>query len=88
MTSDLRLPAVDTVTVYGIDTCEDTSRARNHFDAAGLIYRYVNYDLDPAAKALVHAAGYTHTPVVVTPQGTLFVEPSDEELAGIVASAR
>ena len=85
MTSDTRLPAADIVTVYGVDTCEDTTRARTHFDAAGLAYRYVNYDQDPAAKALVHAAGYTSTPVVITPQGTLFVEPSDEELAGVVA---
>lgn len=88
MTSDTRLPAVDIVTVYGVDTCDDTTRARQHFDAAGLPYRYVNYEMDPAAKVLVHAAGYTSTPVVITPQDTLFMEPSDEELAGIVAAAR
>ena len=84
MSNDSRLPAVDTVTVYGLDTCEDTSRAREHFNAAGLTYRYVNYDLEPTSRQLVHAAGYTHTPVVVLPDGSLFMEPSDEELAGIV----
>lgn len=86
LTSDIRLPAVDLVTVYGVDTCDDTTRARDHFDAAGLGYTYVNYDDDPAAKALVHGAGYGSTPVVITPQGSLFMEPSDEELAGIVAA--
>lgn len=87
MTGDLRLPLPGIVTVYGVDTCDDTTRAREHFDAAGLTYRYVNYDLDPGAKAVVHAAGYTHTPVVITPQGALFMEPSDEELMGIVTAA-
>ena len=86
--TNTRLPAVDIITVYGVDTCEDTTRARMHFDTARLPYRYVNYDLDASAKALVHGAGYTHTPVVVLPDGSLFVEPSDEELAGIVAGVR
>ncbi len=85
MTSDPRLASPDAVLVYGLDTCDDTTRARAAFDAAGFAYRYVNYDLEPAAKALVHGAGYTHTPVVVLPGGTLFIEPSDDELAGIVA---
>lgn len=86
MTTELRLSSPDTITVCGYDWCEDTTRARHHFDAAGAPYTYVNYDLDPAAKALVHGAGYGSTPVVITLQGTLFMEPSDEELAGIVAA--
>ena len=86
MTTDPRLPLPELVTVYGVDTCEDTTRARQHFDAAGLTYRYVNYELDPAARAVVHAAGYTNTPVVVLPDGSLFVEPSDVELASIVSA--
>jgi hypothetical protein len=73
--------------VYGYDWCEDTTRARHHFDAAGVAYVYVNYADDPAAKASVHGAGYGSTPVVITPQGTLFMEPTNEELAGIVAAA-
>jgi len=84
--TDLRLSSPDTITVYGYDWCEDTTRARAHFDAAGVAYDYVNYEVDPAAKALVHDAGYGSTPVVITPQGTLFMEPSDEKLAGIVAA--
>jgi mycoredoxin len=87
MTTDLRLSSPDTITVYGYDWCRDTTRARDHFDAAGVGYAYVNYEVDPAAKELVHGAGYGSTPVVITPQGALFMEPSDEELAGIVAAA-
>ena len=85
MTTELRLSSPDTITVYGYDWCEDTTRAREHFDAIGVAYTYVNYELDPAAKDVVHGAGYRSTPVVVTPQGSLFMEPSDAELAGIVA---
>ncbi|MCY7418641.1 MAG: NrdH-redoxin [Chloroflexi bacterium] len=82
--TDLRLSSPTTITVYGYVWCEDTARARAHFDAAGVAYDYVNYEVDSAAKALVHGAGYGSTPVVITPQGTLFMEPSDDELAGIV----
>jgi glutaredoxin len=85
VTEPTRLAVPEIVTVYGVDTCDDTTRARDHFDVAGLPYRYVNMDLDLAARAQVHAAGYFATPVVLTPAGRLFVEPSDEELRGIVA---
>lgn len=84
--TDLRLSSPDTITVYGYDWCEDTTRARHYFDAAGVAYVYVNYEVDPAARTMVHGSGFGSTPVVVTPQGTLFMEPSDVELAGIVAA--
>ena len=87
LTTDARLSSPDTVTVYGAAWCEDTTRARQHFDAADLLYRYVDLDEDVAAKAQVTDAGYLATPVVVTATGQVFVEPSDDELNGIVASA-
>ena len=80
---DPRLAAPDVVTVYGRDTCEDTTRARQHFEHVGLMFAYVNLDLDPDAKAAVNGAGYFQTPVIVTPQGTIQMEPSDDELAEI-----
>jgi glutaredoxin len=80
------LPRPDTVTVYGLDACEDTTRALRHLEAAGLPHRYVQLDKDAGAKALVTGAGYVATPVVVTPSGLLFVEPSDTDLDAIVAS--
>ncbi len=84
--TELRLSSPNTITVYGYDWCEDTTRARAHFDAAGVAYDYVNYEVDPAANALVHGAGYASTPVVITPQGGLYMEPTDDDLAGIVAA--
>ncbi len=74
------------VTVYGVDTCDDTTRARRHLDAAGTPYRYVNMDLDPAVRAVVRRAGYLATPVVLAPAGGVLVEPSDEDLDGITRS--
>ncbi|TFG67235.1 MAG: NrdH-redoxin [Thermomicrobiales bacterium] len=81
--TDFRDPAV--TIIYGVDTCEDTTRARERFDAAGRAYRYVRLDEDTAARDRLHAASYVSTPVVVTPGGTLAVEPSDEILAELIA---
>jgi hypothetical protein len=77
----------DVVTVYGIHAGEDTTRAPRYLEAAGLPHAYVRLDQDAAAKAGVAEAGYQATPVLVTPDGRVFVEPSDEDLSGIVASA-
>ena len=71
--------------IYGEDSCEDTTRAREHFDAAGRVFRYVRIDQEAAIRQRLHEAGYLATPVIVTPSGGLFVEPSDEELALILA---
>jgi len=81
---ELRDPRI--TVIYGVDTCEDTTRAREHFDAAGHAYRYVRLDLATATRRRLHDAGYVATPVVVTPTGDVFVEPSDERLAAIVAA--
>ena len=79
------------LTVYGLDTCDDTTRARKHFDDAGLSYRYVNLDRDAATKARLHGASWRSTPVVVTPAGLIAMEPDNaqlDELAAIVRHLR
>ncbi len=81
---DLGDPAM--TVVYGLDTCEDTTRAREVFDAAGHPYRYVRLDIDTDVRDRLHARDLVATPVVVTPAGGLWVEPSDEVLAEIVAA--
>jgi glutaredoxin len=75
---ELRDPEI--TVIYGVDTCEDTTRARERFDAAGRAYRYVQLDVDTAARDRLHAAGYLATPVVLTPGGSIAMEPSDAEL--------
>jgi len=81
------LQPADVVLIYGRDTCEDTTRAREHLDAAGVAFRYTRIDEDEAAADLVHAAGFFATPVVVTPAGAIYVEPTNEELGAIVADS-
>jgi glutaredoxin len=81
---ELRDPEV--TVVYGLDTCEDTTRARERFDAAAHAYRYVRLDVDTAARDRLHAAGYRATPVVLTPGGSIAMEPSDAELDTIIDS--
>jgi glutaredoxin len=76
------------VLIYGVDSCEDTTRAREHLAAAGTADRYIRMDEDDAAREMVHAAGYFSTPVVVTPSGAIYMEPSDDELDAIVAAGR
>lgn len=82
---ELRDPSV--TVVYGLDTCEDTTRARERFDAAGHAFRYVRLDVDTAARDRLHAAGYLATPVVLTPGGSIAVEPSDTELDAMIGAA-
>lgn len=72
--------------IHGVDSCEDTTRARERFDAAGRRYRYVDLDADPATRQRLHDVGLVATPVVVTPAGDVFVEPSDADLTVIIAS--
>ncbi len=81
---DFRDPTM--TVIYGLDTCEDTTRARDRFDAAGRAYRYVRLDRDTATRDRLHAAGYRATPVVVTPDGRLAVEPDDDALAEFIAA--
>lgn len=73
--------------IYGVDTCEDTTHARERFDAAGARYRYVNLDLEPAERERLHARDLRATPVIVMPDGRLEMEPSDEVLAELIAAS-
>jgi glutaredoxin len=82
---DLRDPAM--TVIYGLDTCEDTTRARESFDAAGRAYRYVRLDVDTEVRDRLHARELVATPVVVSPAGGLWMEPSDEILAEIIGAA-
>lgn len=82
---DLPIPSV--LTVYGADWCGDCRRAKRFLDAAGVPYRYVDLEADPAAQQLVDDAGYRAIPIIVTPGGAVLIEPSNDELAGATGSA-
>ena len=86
MTDSLPLEPADEILIYGRDTCEDTTHTREYLTAAGVPFTYLRIDEDEDARMLVHGAGYFATPVVVLPSGTVYMEPSDEELEAIVAA--
>ena len=70
------------VKVYGTDWCEDTSRTRAHLVMIGVPFNYYNVDLDAGMKrtAMSLQGGGEKSPVVDTGDGTVLVEPSDDEL--------
>lgn len=75
------LPIPHELTVYGATWCADCHRTRRYLDSVRVPYRYVNLETDPDAQAALDAAGYRAIPVIVTPAGTILVEPTDRELA-------
>ncbi len=78
MTSNLPIP--DLLTVYGADWCSDCRRTKRYLEALGVQHRYVDLEADPAAQAMLDDAGYRAIPVVITPAGTILIEPTDLEL--------
>jgi mycoredoxin len=79
--------APETVTVYGTELCVDCRRARRYLDATATPYRWVDVGADPELRAMLGAAGYHAIPVVALPNGTVLVEPSDDELANVIGTA-
>lgn len=69
------------IEVYGTDWCDDTHRTRNHLDALGMPYQYINIDEQPGAATWVKQQndGKQKTPTVKL-QGLVLSEPSDAEL--------
>jgi mycoredoxin len=69
------------ITMYGADWCGDCRRAKSLFDAHGVHYTYVDVErVVEGADAARAISGRTNIPVVVFPDGTHQVEPSNAEL--------
>ncbi len=86
MPNPAALPVATTVTVYGADWCGDCRRTKRWLDGSGLEWVYVDRDADPAVRAMLAEAGYLAIPVVVLPDGSVLVEPSDAALARAVGA--
>lgn len=74
--------AAEGLVVYGADWCPDVRRSRQLLDSAGVPYRYVDIEEDRVATKLVRRLqkGRRRIPTLVWPDGTVLVEPSDDEL--------
>lgn len=73
------------ISVYGVDTCEDTLRTRHHLDEIGLPYRYINIAKDESAERKVKEwnGGRRITPTVVLSgngRTCRLSEPENEDL--------
>ena len=75
------LPVAPVITAYGADWCGDCRRTKRWLDASGREWKWIDRDADPAIRKMLADAGYLVIPVVVMPDGTVLVEPSDETLA-------
>lgn len=71
----------EAIEVFGRHDCADTLRTRAALDRLGAVYLFHDVDADPAVAA--HAAqigGSARVPVVLFPDGSVAVEPTDDEI--------
>lgn len=74
-----------TITMYGADWCGDCTRAKALLEREGVAYAYVDVEHDEEARArAVEISGRQNIPVVVLPDGSHLVEPSNPELLAAV----
>ncbi len=68
--------------VYGTTWCGATRRCRSTLESCGIAYRWVDIDQDSEAGRFVEQVnrGYRSVPTIVFPDGSILVEPSDEQL--------
>jgi len=73
--------------VYGADWCGDCRRSKALLDRLGVPYAYLEVDKDDALRdRAIAIADRQSIPVIVFPDGSFLVEPSDPVLAERVAS--
>ncbi|MGJ0203649.1 glutaredoxin domain-containing protein [Leucobacter sp. gxy201] len=67
--------------IFGADWCADCRRAKLIFDRAGAPYRYVDLVAEPAAAEIAREiSGRTNIPVIVYPDSSHQVEPSNADM--------
>lgn len=70
-----------TITMFGAAWCRDCVRTKKQLDELGIDYDYVDLLADPAAADVARdISGRTNIPVVVYPDGTHHVEPSNADV--------
>lgn len=74
-------PSSDTITMFGADWCRDCIRTKKQLDELGIEYTYVDLVEDPAAADVAkEISGRTNIPVVVYPDSSHHVEPSNADV--------
>lgn len=71
----------NTLTMFGAEWCRDCRRTKAQLDGLGVAYTYVDLEADPAAADVAREiSGRSNIPVVVYPDATHHVEPSNAEV--------
>ena len=71
-----------TITVFGADWCRDCIRTKKQLDRLDVDYRYIDLMAEPSAAEVARdISGRTRIPVVVYPDASHHVEPSDADVA-------
>jgi glutaredoxin len=71
------------IIIYGTTWCYDTFRARKVFDKNHIAYKWIDIDKDPEGRGYVEQVnhGNRSVPTILFPDGSLLVEPGEDELA-------
>ncbi|MCH1883513.1 mycoredoxin [Agrococcus sp. ARC_14] len=70
-----------TIQMYGADWCRDCRRTKAQLDGLAVDYEYIDVEQDEAAaEDAKRISGRMSIPVVVFPDGTHQVEPSNAEV--------
>jgi glutaredoxin len=73
----------DKVLIYGADWCWDCRRARKFLTRREVPFEWIDVDKDHEAELFVLRTnrGTRSIPTIVFPDGSILVEPSNEQLA-------
>jgi len=78
--------SVPTIQMYGADWCRDCRRTKAQLDELGVAYDYVDLEQDEgAADEAKRISGRMNIPVVLFPDGSHLVEPSNAEVEAKLA---
>ncbi|WP_414683963.1 glutaredoxin family protein [Microbacterium sp.] len=67
--------------MFGAESCVDCRRTKQQLDGLGIEYTYVDLAADPAAVDVAREiSGRTNIPVVVYPDASHHVEPSNADV--------
>ncbi|MCU1639802.1 MAG: hypothetical protein JWN03_77 [Nocardia sp.] len=74
---------MDDIVLYGADWCGDCRRAKTWLRENNIPFTDIDVEHDDAArdKAIALADGRKNIPVVVIPDGTVLIEPTNAQLA-------
>lgn len=73
---------------YGTKWCGDCHRSRKVFSECNVDYVFIDIDLDRSGETFVKSKnhGKRSVPTIIFPDGSMLVEPSDQELKDKLAT--